>query len=511
MRIVILGFIAATYAIGGAWEPLGPFGGSATIVQTDARHPGALLAATSNAQVFRSEDSGDSWKPLPFPAQLRATLHALAVDRQNPGVYFVGLSSDKPQYSGIMRTSDGGLTWKRIPEPELKAVWSLAIWPRDSRVIAAGGENGLWLTRDGGETWNRMAPLDNRQMNPVVSLAFDPWDSKILYAGTPHLAWKTSDGGTSWEPIHEGMLDDSDVFSILVDDRSRRRIFAAACGGIYRSPDRGAGWTKLKEATGASYRTYHIAQDPFQPNTLLAGTSQGLVKSVDGGDTWRSLSTQSTHWVEFDPRRPNRIFIATDEVGLLRSDDAGESLQAINRGFSNRPFAAVSASGNTLYVTTSGGAILRRADPELDWEDLLLISSEPIQPIPPTPSSKPDDLSIHDVVTTENGDLLAATSRGLARSKDSGLTWLLVRGALDNATVSALCRHPMRPEILFAASFEGIFGSRDYGHTWTLLAASERPDDLIELLVLPGNPDRLLALSRSRGVYVTTLPAELQN
>ena len=51
-------------------NPLGPFGGSAAIVQIDPHHPGALLAATSNAQLFRSEDSGDSWKALPFPATI---------------------------------------------------------------------------------------------------------------------------------------------------------------------------------------------------------------------------------------------------------------------------------------------------------------------------------------------------------------------------------------------------------------------------------------------------------
>ena len=352
MRPQVLIFLAAAYAMGGGWDPLGPFGGSAAIVQVDRHHPGGLLAATSNAQVFRSEDSGDSWKPLPFPAQMRATLHALEVDHQNPGVYLVGLSSETPKYSGIMRSSDSGLTWKRIPEPGLRAIWSVAIWTQDSRVIAAGGENGLWLTRDGGETWERLTPWDDPKMNPIVSLAFDPWDSKILYAGTPHLAWKTADGGATWQLIHERMLDDSDVFSILIDDRRRQRIFAATCGGIYRSADGGAGWMKLNEAKDASFRTYHIAQNPLEPNVLLAGTSLGLVKSVDSGNTWRRLSAQSTRWIAFDPARPNRVFIATDEAGLFRSDDAGESLQAINQGFSNRRFAALAAVKNALYVTT---------------------------------------------------------------------------------------------------------------------------------------------------------------
>jgi photosystem II stability/assembly factor-like uncharacterized protein len=208
----LLVFLIATVSATAAdWEPLGPFGGSAAIVQMDYQQ-GVVLAATSNAQLFKSSDDGDSWVSLPFPARSRARLHALAIDRQNPGVYFVGLSGDASEYSGIMRTADGGLTWNRIPEPGLKNVWSIAIWPEDSQVIAAGTEEGLWLTEDGGANWALTTPVDDPELKPVVSIAFDPWDSQTLYLGTPHLAWKTTDGGSAWQPIHEGMINDSDVF-----------------------------------------------------------------------------------------------------------------------------------------------------------------------------------------------------------------------------------------------------------------------------------------------------------
>src|ERR1035438_8765081 len=199
------------------WEAIGPFGGSATVVQVDGHHRGTVLAATSNAQLFRSDDDGDSWHAISFPPQLRATLHAFVVDPQNAGVYLVGLASDNPEYSGMFRSADFGLTWKRISEAGLKAVWSVAIWPRDSRVLAAGTEDGVIVSRDAGESWTQVTPSGYRGPKPVVSLAFDSNDSKILYAGTPHLPWKTVDGGASWKPIHTGMLDDSDVFSIHVD------------------------------------------------------------------------------------------------------------------------------------------------------------------------------------------------------------------------------------------------------------------------------------------------------
>src|SRR5580704_4721881 len=126
------------------WDAIGPFGGSAAVVQVDSHHPGTVLAATSNAQLFRSDDDGDSWHTLPFPAQLRATLHAFVLDPQNPGVYLAGLSSDTPEFSGIFRSDDSGVTWKRLPGSDLQCVWSIAIWPRDSRVWAAGTQDGVF-------------------------------------------------------------------------------------------------------------------------------------------------------------------------------------------------------------------------------------------------------------------------------------------------------------------------------------------------------------------------------
>ena len=85
------------------------------------------------------------------------------------------------------------------------------------------------------------ASLPNPMQNCAISirLAVDPRRPEILYAGTFHLPWKSSDGGKTWTPIHTGMIDDSDVMSILVDLGESRRIYASACSGIYRS-DNGA-------------------------------------------------------------------------------------------------------------------------------------------------------------------------------------------------------------------------------------------------------------------------------
>ena len=302
-----------------------------TLVLADPHHRGTLLAGGARALLFRSRDKGNSWLPVHFAAELRATLHAMLIDPARPNTYLVAVSSETPLHAGVFRSVDEGSHWEQLRDLRQKQVWSLAFWAADSRVIAAGSQDGVYLTRDGGETWTPISSPASRGPRPVVSLAFDPTDSNILYAGTPHLAWKTTDGGAVWGQIHRGMQEDSDVFSIEVDRSQPRRLFAGACSGIYRSLDGGGSWTSLAHAMGDSFRTYVVTRNPRSANLVYAGTSIGVLHSPDGGATWRRLCPRAARSIAFDPADSRGIFVATDH-GILRSKDRGGHFMETNQG-----------------------------------------------------------------------------------------------------------------------------------------------------------------------------------
>lgn len=306
-----------------------------TIVRADPHHQGTLLAGTATALLYRSRDGADSWTRIPFPPELRSTLHAVMIDPVRTNVYLVGVTSEIPRYAGLFRSTDEGATWEQLRDLRQKQVWSLASWTADSRVIAAGTEDGIFITSDGGDKWIHVSASGYAGPQPVVSLAFDPSHRNILYAGTPHLAWKTTDGGASWHALQRGMPEDSDIFSIVVDGTRSRRVFAGACSGIYRSLDGGDTWASLERTVGAQFRTYVVAHAPHSANALFVGTDAGLLQSPDGGATWRHLSRRTTRSVAFDPADPRHVFAATDE-GILRSKDGGSHFTEANQGLYDR-------------------------------------------------------------------------------------------------------------------------------------------------------------------------------
>ena len=81
----------------------------------------------------------------------------------------------------------------------------------------------------------------------------------------PSRIWKTTDAGANWQHINKGMIDDSDVFSVIVDHDNPSIVFASACSGIYRSGNGADVWEKMQGIPYDARRTNVITQEEAQP------------------------------------------------------------------------------------------------------------------------------------------------------------------------------------------------------------------------------------------------------
>ena len=329
---------------GQSWQSLGPPGGDVHTLGHDPQHPSQLYLGTADGHIFGSADAGEHWLLLGrVSTRLDEVLTVILVDpRKSQTIYAAAWTRDSSKGGGVFRSDDGGLTW-RDSGLAGQAVRALAQAPSNPDILVAGTLEGVFLTRDAGVSWQRISPASSAELRNLDALAFDPRQPNTIYAGTFHLPWKTVDGGRTWMLAHTGMIDDSDVMSILIDRSDPRRVYASACSGIYRSENSAALWQKMQGIPYSARRTNVITQDQIHPEAVYAGTTEGLWKSDNSGSAWRR--TTPPDWVinavELPADHPRRVVLGTEELGILVSDDGGEHFHSSNDGFNHRQTAAV--------------------------------------------------------------------------------------------------------------------------------------------------------------------------
>jgi photosystem II stability/assembly factor-like uncharacterized protein len=336
------------------WQMAGPFGGTANSIAVDPQQPQSLLAGAMNSLLFHSQDAGATWNRLAFPYHSLSTVSAILVDPADSQHYLAGITA--PDGGGLFESQDAGKTWSAVKDISDFGVRALAASASKTSRFIAGTLHGVMLSDDCGRSWKRISDPENQEMQGITSVAIDTQNADIIYAGTAHLPWKTTDGGKTWESIHDGMIDDSDVFSMYVDPSAPANILASACSGIYSSSDRGELWHKLLGIPNTSRRTHVVREDPQNSNTIYAGTTTGLFKSIDSGKAWKTVTNMPVNSLAFSRTAPYTMYLALEYEGIGKSNDGGASIELVDKGFVNRQITALTLSGNKLIaLETQGG------------------------------------------------------------------------------------------------------------------------------------------------------------
>lgn len=534
---IFLALVAAR-ARAQTWRAMGPQGGDVRALAVDPRNPKILYLGTTDGHIFTSRDAGDHWQILGRAGESRqAVVTAVIVDpRDSREIYASEWTRDPHgEGGGVFRSRDAGVHWAPMGLAG-HAVRAVAQAPSNPNELVAGALDGIFLSRDGGENWERISPQKDAELYNIDSVAIDPRDPGTVYSGTFHLPWKTTDGGKHWSPIHSGMIDDSDVFSLVVDRQKPDRIFATACSGIYRSDNAGALWTKIQGIPFSARRTHAIVQDPSHPQIVYAGTTEGLWKTADGGANWQ-LMTPASWVINAMAVEPNsqRVILGTEQLGVLVSDDGGNFFHVSNDGFDHREIFSVALNrrrlGNLVAVLADAPEpILQTKDSGRTWfpmgaglrsEDLKKIYSSPrgwlaalddggielydslrrqwlyVGEIPAASGSRQFHVVVNDIVFERTG-WYAATTSGLFVSRDSGQNWdsipLSSPGLpLNSVMVSAGGR------AIWVVSSGGMLCSKDAGRTWRW---RDLPLSSGGSLALHVNGATFLASAR-RGLYIS--------
>lgn len=473
-----------------AWVPVGPAGGDARAIAFVPGEPDHLFLGSTNGWLYESVDAGAHWRRMVrLDDSGHLILDHIIVDAADTKTIFVAGWRDSQ--GGLWISHDEGRTWNEVAGMHGQSIRSFLQAPSDPRILLAGTLQGVFRSSDGGATWTEISPAGSREIHEVESLAVDPANPEIVYAGTWHLPWKTTDGGKSWHNIKQGLIDDSDVFSIILDPVRPSTVFLSACSGIYKSQNAGLHFWKIQGIPSTARRTRVLKQDPANRAIVYAGTTEGLYKTLDGGRTFKRMTGPDVivNDVFIDPRDSKRVLLATDRGGVLVSTDGGASFAASNEGTSGRKVTALLVDRNDparLYAgvvndKAYGGAFVSK-DGGASWQQI---------------SAGLDGRDVFALAQTKDGTVLAGTSAGIflldppAGTANPALTWE-PRNTIANTVMKVMTETVRRTrvniekevkapvislesrvnaldvssDIWLASTSLGLLTSRDQGASW---------------------------------------------
>ena len=211
--------------------------------------------------------------------------------------------------------------------------------------------------------------------------------------------------------------------------------------------------------------------------TLLRSEPQALYRSADEGRSWEAVSLPSSAAngrvaVVDAPAEGGALYIAGPGLGVLRTEDGGESWVALNEGLPGTEvasFAAHSTQPETLYVYLPETGIYRSQDAGKSWR-LVDKGPEGIRQL------------IHSNMegSMDSGWLYAATPDGGRVSMDCFCFWRGMNGL--GGEVHSIAYDPQQPEHLYAIAETGLFRSTDGGQNWEQAAS---PESATALTVAP--------------------------
>ncbi|HZD33352.1 MAG TPA: hypothetical protein VE779_17035, partial [Candidatus Angelobacter sp.] len=246
----------------GPWKGLqyrliGPFRGgrvvaaSGVVGQDNVYYFGAVAGG-----VWKTADGGLSWKPI-FDKMKDASpsIGALAVAESDPNVIYVGtgeacIRGNIVGGNGVYKSIDAGATWKFVGLADTHAIGRLIVNPKnpDIAFVAALGhpfgenaERGIFRTRDGGKTWEKVLYKDSKSGG--IDITFDPSNANILFAalwqakrtpwsmdsgGPGSGLYKSIDGGATWKEIKGHGLPETVIgrIGVTVSGANPNRVYA---------------------------------------------------------------------------------------------------------------------------------------------------------------------------------------------------------------------------------------------------------------------------------------------
>ena len=456
----------------------------------DRGHTWNMVYPDAATKFGYADDEGEHL--LRAPTHIVLGVHALAVDPDDSNTLYACLDNH------LQMSRDGGKTWKVLVEDDglAEELWVDSTSPRGKRTLYLHYHT-MFATWDGISYVKRIV----EGVNTVYATAFGTRSDggrPVLYAACDYTEkngqpWggvmSSEDGGTTWRPLNENLLKltlknklptftamaasarHAEVlyvgFSRLVPPSDQTQYYY----GVLKSTDGGRNWNLARVEASAAAPNMHndwttarfgpdwaespvsMTVDANNPDLVYTGDLGRIMRSVDGGKNWYGVFSQSTgkgytttgldvttcYGIHIDPFDPKHMFITYTDIGLMGSEDGGESW--------------FSATTKGVPYGMRGNAYWLEFDPAVKGKMWMVMSNR------------------HDLPRHRMFNLYGGGTAAVLISVDGGHSWTISNRGLPSAMAPTHIlldpKSPVGARVLYVTLFGlGIYKSTDGGQSW---------------------------------------------
>lgn len=524
---------------------------------------GPLWSAGGERGLFKTNDGGLTWETvldidedtgvtsLAFAPGKPDVVYAATYQRRRRVWSFLGGGPG----SGLHKSTDAGVTWKRmtegLPKGDMGKI-GLAVTPADPDLVfatieAEASERGFYRSTDRGQSWVRRSDYISGGTGPhyYQEIFASPVDADLVYQVDVFLR-VTRDGGSSFQILETGREKHSDNHVVWIDPADGDHLIVGTDAGLYETFDEGASFRHFPNLPVSQF--YRLALDHSLPFFNILGGAQDLgtvfgpsrtmqLDGVRNQDWYVPLGADGYH-VAFDPDEPEISYLEWQTGNVMRHDRRTMELQDIQpqpeadeppeRWNWDTPILVSPHDSRRVYVASQ--RVWRSDDRGDSWTPISpdLTTRRNRYELPTFDRvASVDSLFDHEAMSlystathiTESpiteGLLYAGTDDGqIQRTDDAGITWQQagsLPGAPSDVYVNDVETSQHDGDIVFAAADAHkngdytpyVFESRDRGRSWQSIRG-DLPDGTIVWAIEQDhvNPE-LLFLGTEYGVYVT--------
>lgn len=330
---------------------------------------------------------------------------------------------------------------------------------------------------DGGVSWTKLPNgMDNRFDFSAIRVSPSFSDDYTVYASTRgDGVYQSSDRGNSWRTFNAGLrgLNVTDI-EIGGSKHTDYMLYAAlSTGGIYRRASTQTAWT-LALSTSIKVNAMATSPDFTQDSTVVTADTTGRLRiSTTSGTTWTDLgiaAAATVNDIAIAPGGAKEIFLATSRNGVFYSNDSGKTFTNKITGLPAETISNIAVSPNylvdhTVFCTSRTLSVFKSTDSGSSW---TLYPSGAAITGQASVGKEFIDLQISNNYATDGTVFLAAFD-GLFRSTTAGDTWSQLQTRTYLTTGLALSTGFMTDHHVIASNYAsgGLYASADGGATWT--------------------------------------------